>query len=146
MSQPREPVAANRQECDDPKCACHQLAWMGEMERVEQEVFPDARPRGEVTVPNVTTVRDSGVSPCFVNCDQPACQKLGCVRVYNAQNGGGSGRVNATRTKKFDVGEGNAQDVCPRCGIWRVNAGYTKDSCGPHFRKPGCLVKVEAKS
>jgi len=37
-------------ECDDPKCACHQLAWMEEMERIEQEVFPDARPRSEVVV------------------------------------------------------------------------------------------------
>lgn len=34
--------------------------------------------------------RNTGVSPCFVNCGQPACQKLGCVRVYNARNGGGS--------------------------------------------------------
>lgn len=74
-----EPSAANRQECD-PKCACHQLAWMEEMERIEQEVFPDARPRSEVIVPDV------GVSPCFVNCGEPACQKLGCVRVYNARN------------------------------------------------------------
>jgi hypothetical protein len=41
-------------ECDDPKCACHgaaeQLAWMEEMERIEQEIFPDARPRSEVIV------------------------------------------------------------------------------------------------
>jgi hypothetical protein len=37
-------------ECDDPKCACHQLAWMEEMERIEQEAFPDARPRSEITV------------------------------------------------------------------------------------------------
>jgi hypothetical protein len=27
-----------------------QLAWMEEMERIEQEVFPDARPRSEVIV------------------------------------------------------------------------------------------------
>lgn len=26
------------------------------------------------------------VSPCFVNCGEPACQKLGCVRVYNAEH------------------------------------------------------------
>ncbi len=30
--------------------------------------------------------RDTGVSPCFVNCGEPACQKLGCVRVYNARH------------------------------------------------------------
>ncbi len=36
--------------CDDPKCACHQLAWMDQMERIEQEIFPDARPRSEVIV------------------------------------------------------------------------------------------------
>lgn len=29
---------------------------------------------------------DTGVSPCFANCGEPACQKLGCVRVYNAEN------------------------------------------------------------
>jgi hypothetical protein len=23
------------------------------------------------------------VSPCFVNCGEPACLKLGCIRVYN---------------------------------------------------------------
>lgn len=28
-----------------------QLAWLEEMERIEQEVFPDARPRGEVVIP-----------------------------------------------------------------------------------------------
>lgn len=37
-------------ECADPKCACHQLAWMEEMERIEREVFPDSRPRSEVIV------------------------------------------------------------------------------------------------
>lgn len=38
------------EECSDPRCACHQLAWLEEMERIEQEVFPDARPRSEVIV------------------------------------------------------------------------------------------------
>jgi hypothetical protein len=35
------------QECIDRQ---KQLAWMQAMERVEQEVFPDARPRSEVVV------------------------------------------------------------------------------------------------
>ena len=30
--------------------------------------------------------RKSGMSPCFVNCGEPACQKLGCIRVYNTEN------------------------------------------------------------
>jgi hypothetical protein len=29
---------------------------------------------------------DAGVSPCFAPCGEPACQKLGCVRVYNARH------------------------------------------------------------
>jgi hypothetical protein len=35
------------QECIDRQ---KQLAWLDEMERIEQEVFPDARPRSEVVV------------------------------------------------------------------------------------------------
>lgn len=31
-------------------------------------------------------VSDHGVSPCFVNCGEPACQRLGCVRVHNAEH------------------------------------------------------------
>jgi len=38
------------EECGDPKCGCHQLAWMREMERIELEVFPGSRSRGEVFV------------------------------------------------------------------------------------------------
>lgn len=34
----------------------------------------------------VDATRDCGVSPCLVNCGEPACQKLGCVRVYNARH------------------------------------------------------------
>jgi hypothetical protein len=46
------------EECDDPTCSCHQLAWMEKMERAEREVFPDARPRSEVVVYVMpTTVR-----------------------------------------------------------------------------------------
>ena len=26
------------------------------------------------------------VSPCFANCGEPACQKLGCIRVYNERH------------------------------------------------------------
>ena len=37
-------------ECADPACACHQRAWLEEMEEMEQQVFPDARPRSEVFV------------------------------------------------------------------------------------------------
>lgn len=37
-------------ECNNPKCHCRQLAWMEKMEKIEQEIFPDSRPRGEVFV------------------------------------------------------------------------------------------------
>lgn len=36
--------------CGDPACPCRQLAHLEEMERIEREVFPDARPRSEVLV------------------------------------------------------------------------------------------------
>lgn len=29
--------------------------------------------------------RPGSVSPCFVNCGEPACEKLGCIIVYNAE-------------------------------------------------------------
>lgn len=51
----------------------------------------------------------------------------------------------AERPREYEVEDGNPQSVCPRCGIWRVNAGYTKASCGPGFRKPGCFVKEAAR-
>ena len=43
----------------------------------------EEQPDGSFTI----EPRDHGVSPCFVNCGRPACQKLGCVRVYDADHG-----------------------------------------------------------
>ena len=37
-------------ECNNPKCHCHQLAWLEKMEEIEKEVFPDSLPRSEVFV------------------------------------------------------------------------------------------------
>jgi hypothetical protein len=48
-----EPGEINRRgcrRCEIEEGARKQLAWMEEMERIEQEVFPDARPRSEVIV------------------------------------------------------------------------------------------------
>lgn len=50
--------------------------------------------------------------------------------------------ASAAKEWEYEVTPGDDQDVCPRCGIWRMNAGWTKDSCGPHFRKPGCFIPL----
>jgi hypothetical protein len=48
----------------------------------------------------------------------------------------------ATRTRQVEVAPGNDQDVCPLCGIWRMNAGWITATCGTHLRKPGCFVPL----
>jgi hypothetical protein len=42
----------------------------------------EEKPDGSMTV----EPHDCGVAPCFMPCGQPACQTLGCVRVYNARH------------------------------------------------------------
>ena len=46
----------------------------------------------------------------------------------------------AARPQEFTVEPGDNMDVCPNCGIWRMNAGYVRESCGESFRAPGCFV------
>lgn len=46
----------------------------------------------------------------------------------------------ATRPRVLTVAPGGDTDVCPRCGIWRVNAGYGKETCGYGYLKRGCFV------
>jgi hypothetical protein len=50
--------------------------------------------------------------------------------------------MTAAGTRQVEVTPGNDQDVCPLCGIWRMNAGWIKATCGTHFRKPGCFVPL----
>ena len=38
------------------------------------------------------------------------------------------------------VTPGNNYDVCPLCGIHRENAGFLKETCGPHYLKPRCFI------
>lgn len=50
----------------------------------------------------------------------------------------------AAMSERLAVARGNDDDVCPNCGIWRVNAGYLKETCGADYRKPGCFVAALA--
>lgn len=38
------------------------------------------------------------------------------------------------------VALGSGTDVCPLCGIHRENAGFLKETCGSHYREPGCFI------
>jgi len=42
--------------------------------------------------------------------------------------------------RRLTVAEGDDQDVCPHCGIWRENAGFLKETCGDGYMKPGCFI------
>ena len=48
--------------------------------------------------------------------------------------------------ERLTVRPGDDQDVCPECGIWRVNAGYLRESCGPGYLKDGCFISVATGS
>ena len=54
--------------------------------------------------------------------------------------------VERRRMEKFTVAAGAGMDVCPLCGIWRMNAGFVRESCGASFVKPGCFVQPKDDS
>lgn len=48
--------------------------------------------------------------------------------------------VKGRREREFAVKHGGAHDKCRRCGIWRVNAGFLRETCGPGWGDDECFV------
>lgn len=55
------------------------------------------------------------------------------------------GTLSPPESRILTVEPGDGSDVCPLCGIHRMNAGFLKETCGDGYLKPECFVKELTK-